>query len=98
MKRLSSTRRRLAPIPPILISSRACVMVSVPVRGRLSLHLFGCPHDRLHDVLVSRAAAQVARERPPDLVFCWVWVLVEQGLGCQHHSRRTEPALQTVLF
>src|SRR3954462_7336053 len=36
MKRLSSTRRRLAPIPPILISSRARLSVTVisgPLRG-----------------------------------------------------------------
>ena len=106
MKRLSSTRRRLAPIPPILISSSACdVTASRSPRARLSrsaglgpAHLVGGPQHGLHDVLVAGAAAQVARERPPDLVLGRVRVLVEEGLGGQHHPGRAEAALEAVLL
>src|SRR4051812_34824989 len=96
MKRLSSTRCRRAPIPPILISSSA-VTISAPIRRGPSLHLPRSEQHRLHDVLVTGAAAQVARQRPADLVLAGVGRLVEQGLGGQHHARRAEPALQAVL-
>ena len=61
-------------------------------------HLVGGPQHGLHDVLVAGAAAQVARERPPDLVLGRVGVLVEEGLGGQHHPGRAEAALEAVLL
>src|SRR5690242_21485784 len=99
MKRLSSTRLRLAPSPPIFISSSACDTVlsrlrqpfraccpwSVPARGPpgspgCGPELLRGPQDRLDDVLVAGAAAEVARQRPPHLFLGRVRVGVEQRL------------------
>src|ERR1700744_1163737 len=99
MKRSSSTRLRLEPRPPILISSRALDSPAVVVTSRLlRLELRGRPEDRLHDVLVAGAAAQVAGDRPPHVFLGRVGVAVEQLLGRHHHARRAEPALQPVLL
>src|SRR6056300_1722495 len=95
MNRLSSTRRRLAPIPPILISS---IVISLPRSTGRGPHLVGCPHDGLDDVLISRAAAQVARERPADLVLGRIGVFLEQCLRRHHHPRGAVAALETVLL
>src|SRR6478609_787499 len=89
MNRLSSTRLRLEPRPPILISSSA-------VTASLSSPLGSGPQHGLHDVLVPGAAAQVAGERPPHLVLARARVVVEEGLGREHHPWRAEPALQAV--
>src|SRR5882757_7690245 len=93
MKRLSSTRLRLAPSPPILISSSACVTASA-----LRPEFVGGPQHRLHDVLVAGAPAQVAGQRPADVFLARVGVLVQQGLGGHHHPGGAEPALQAVLL
>src|ERR1700742_3048087 len=90
MKRSSSTRLRLAPSPPILISSSADIS-GLPELG-------GCPEDGFDDVLVAGAAAQVAGQRPAHVLLGRVGVLVEERLGGQHHARRAEAALQTVLL
>src|SRR5262249_40934538 len=95
MNRSSSTRWRREPIPPILISSSAWVTTSAPILG--VAHLPRRPQDRLDDVLVAGAAAQVARQPPADVVLRGVGTLVEQGLGGEHHARRAESALQAVL-
>ena len=60
--------------------------------------LVGGPQHRLDDVLVAGAAAQVAGQRPADVLLGGVGVLVEQGLGGHHHARGAEPALQAVLL
>src|SRR6478752_3458763 len=94
MKRLSSTRLRLAPRPPILISSSADIS-RLPGFGSE----FGRrPQHRFDDVLVAGAAAQVAGQRPAHVLLGRVGVLVEERLGGQHHARRAEAALQTVLL
>src|SRR5664279_4361073 len=101
MKRLSSTRLRLAPSPPILISSSACVMSSAPVpwsAAGLSPELLGSPQHRFHDVLVARASAEVARQGPAHLVLGRVRVLLEQCSGCEHHAGGAETALQPVFL
>src|SRR5487761_460390 len=98
MKRSSSTRLRLEPRPPILISSSARDSVVLVVTSRLRSQLLGRPQHRLHDVLVAGAAAQVAGQRPPHVFLGRVRVAVEQGLGGQHHARRAEPALEPVLL
>src|ERR1700742_1420595 len=99
MKRSSSTRLRLEPRPPILISSRARdSVVLVVTSGLLALELRGRPEHRLHDVLVAGAAAQVAGYRPPHVFLGGIRVAVEQVLGRHHHARRAEPALQAVLL
>src|ERR1700761_7422764 len=105
MNRSSSTRRRLAPSPPILISSSArlapawSVSSAVVVTSRLlGLELVRRPQHRLHDVLVAGAAAQVARDRPADVFLGGVGVPAEQVLGRHHHAGGAEPALQAVLL
>ena len=50
------------------------------------------------DVLVARAAADLAGDRDPDLVVGRVRVRVEQRAGGEHHARRAEAALQAVLL
>src|SRR5262245_60112986 len=90
MNRLSSTRFRLAPSPPILISSRACV-TSRPLK------LLGRPEHRLDDVLVPGAPAEVAGQGPADLLLGGVRIPLEQGFRGEHHARRAEAALQAVL-
>src|SRR5215472_2255547 len=97
MKRLSSTRLRLAPSPPILISSSACDTFRL-LAARLGSELGRRPQHRLDDVLVAGAAAQVAGQRPAHVFLGGVGVLVEQRLGGHHHARGAEPALQAVLL
>src|SRR6516225_332268 len=98
MKRLSSTRLRLAPSPPILISSSACDTSCLPGLGPADPELRGRPEHRLDDVLIAGAPAQVAGQCPPHVLLGGVGVAVEQGLGGHHHARRAEPALQSVLL
>src|SRR5215471_4923439 len=117
MKRLSSTRLRLAPSPPILISSSAvtsrllCWLATRPgwwwlatrlgrgfLATRLGPELGRGPQHRLHDVLVTGAAAEVAGQRPAHFFLGRVGIGVEQGLGGQHHARGAEPALQPVFL
>src|SRR5207248_1303559 len=71
------------------------------MRWRRGLRL--CPRpggvlDRLDDVHVAGAAANVARDRPTDLFLARVGVALEQRRAHQHHARRAEAALQAVLF
>src|SRR5262245_33994227 len=113
MKRLSSTRLRLAPSPPIFISSSACdtaLSRSVLARGPPFAargppgsagggpKLFRGPQDGLDDVLVAGAAAEVARQRPAHLFLGRIRVGVQQCLGGHHHPGGAEPALQAVLL
>src|SRR5580700_42326 len=99
MKRSSSTRLRLEPSPPILISSSALDSPAVVVNScPLRLELRGRPQHRLHDVLVASAATQVARYRPPHVFLGRVGVPVKQLLGRQHHAGGAEPALEPVLL
>src|SRR5690242_2758152 len=97
MKRLSSTRLRLAPSPPIFISSSACDTFRL-LAARLGSELGRRPQHRFDDVLVTGAAAEVAGQRPAHVLLGWVGVLVEQRLGGQYHARGAEPALQPVLL
>src|SRR5205823_5269934 len=54
--------------------------------------------DRLHDVLVTRATAEVAFERVPDLLVGRMRVALEQRHARQDHARRAVAALQTVFL
>src|SRR3954454_18856517 len=54
--------------------------------------------DREHDVVVARAAADVALDRVPDLVVRRVVVPRKQVCGRHDHPRGAEPALQAVLL
>src|ERR1039457_6803811 len=106
MKRLSSTRLRIAPRPPIVISSSDCdtsylfTRIAWPPcqRSGLGTELLRGPQHRLHDVLVARAAAEVAGKRPAHVFLGRVGVLVEERLGGHHHPRCAEPALEPVLL
>src|SRR6185437_3746394 len=104
MKRLSSTRLRLAPSPPILTSSSAvtsrllCWLGLCWLARRLAPELGRGPQHRLHDVLVAGASAEVAGQRPAHVFLGRVGIGVEQGLGGQHHARGAEPALQPVFL
>src|SRR6185437_9179280 len=60
-------------------------------------HLLRRRLDGADDALVARAAAQVARERDPDLVLAGIGVAVEQGLRRDQHAGRAEPALHAAL-
>src|SRR3954454_4821014 len=56
------------------------------------------PLDGLDDVHVAGAAADLAGDRPADLLFRRVRVLREERARRQHHPGRAEPALEAVLL
>src|SRR6478736_10068108 len=110
MNRGSSLRLTEWPMPPIsgLVRGTASVVISsLPSSGRDRLRAglgLGCRRhlgrrllDRLDDVHVPRAAAQVAADPPADLLLGRVGVLTEQPGRLHDHSRRAEAALQAVL-
>src|SRR5436305_5592683 len=98
MKRSSSTRLTRAPSPPTDCSSTAISSSSGADSGFGGRHLPGRPLHGVDDVLVAGAAAEVSRDRPADVQLAGVRVLLEQGCSRQHHARRAEAALQTVLL
>src|SRR5688572_16699182 len=65
--------------------------------SRRCARLGGGP-DRFHDEVIAGAPAQVPRDRLPDLGVGGPGVFLEQRLGYEHHARRAEPALQTVVI
>src|SRR6266571_5852533 len=82
----------------------ACPLFSRPTRrsrGRLRPppeRSSGHRLDRVDDVLVARAAADVALERVPTLVFARLRVLLEQAHGGEHHATRAVAALERVVL
>src|SRR5207249_2196466 len=58
----------------------------------------GGPLDRLHDVVVAGAAAEVALELVADLLFRRLRIALEQLVGGHDHTRRAEAALEPVLL
>src|SRR5713101_3640576 len=89
MKRGSSRRLMLAP------SSLAVAMIALSLLRR---HLLGGVRNGLDDIVVARAAAEIAVELVPDLFFRRLGVALEE-LGRGHdHARRAEAALQPVLL
>src|SRR3989442_4423089 len=91
MKRASSLRLTLAPMPPISTDIWGLPFRSLALLARRVL-------DRLDDVHVARAAAEVARDRLPDLELARVRVRRDERRRRHHHSRRAEAALDTVLL
>src|SRR3954466_8566287 len=95
-KRASSLRRPDSPmcgglakavsLAPMAFSSRRAGQGGLPL-----LH-------GLHDVLVARAAAQVAFELFADLRFGGVGMALAQVQRAHHHARGAETALQAVAF
>src|SRR5215468_9260508 len=53
--------------------------------------------DRLDDVHVARAPAEVARDAPADLVLAGLRVLLEEGVAGHEHARGAVAALEPVL-
>src|SRR5262249_13237677 len=53
--------------------------------------------DRVDDVHVARAPAEVARDAPADLVLAGLRVLLEESVAGHEHARRAVSALETVL-
>src|SRR5512139_1574657 len=104
MKRASSLRRSDAPMPCSLssrsfrsavwtmrFSGGACGLA----RGRELLR--GGLHG-LDDVLVTRAAAQVAGDALADVLLARVRVFLQQAVGARDHAGRAVAALQAVLL
>src|SRR5579884_22793 len=79
-------------------SSRVGLMASPPHLLGLAPQAACGPLDGPHDVLVPGAPADVAGDRPADLVLRGIGGLVQEGLGHQHHPGGAKPALQSVLF
>src|SRR6516164_540016 len=92
MKRLSSRRRRLWPIGP---DSFMLPMLVAPSRRRRRLARLA-ELDRLDDVVVAGAAADVAVEALADFLLGRLRVVGEQLHRRHHHPRRAEAALQAV--
>ena len=91
ISRWSSLRRRSRPIS---------LAASAALLGGGHRHLGGRGRRRvlhgLHDVVVARAAAQVALEPEPDLLLGGMRVLLEQVDALHDHPGRAEAALQPV--
>src|SRR5215213_7782552 len=60
--------------------------------------VLGSPLDRLHDVDVARAAADVPLESVLDLVLGRVWVAVQERDSADDHARGAEATLKAVLL
>src|SRR6195952_2827967 len=97
MKRRSSRRRMLCPIGLLATSTSFMLPMAAPSdRGRGLARL--AELDRLDDVVIARAAADVAVERFADLFLVGLRVVGEQLHRRHHHARRAEAALQAVAF
>src|SRR5438093_1957769 len=88
MKRGSSRRLMLEPIS-------FAVAMALPLSRR---HLLGSPLDSLDDVVVARAAAEVAFQPVADLGLRRPRGALEELGGRHDHARRAEAALQAVLL
>src|SRR5690349_19324227 len=82
VKRAGSSRR--------LIRSPRTPLISHPP--------FGGALDRLDDVVVPRAAAEVPLERVADLVLAWVRIGFQERRPGHHHPRRAVAALEPVFL
>src|SRR5437899_11922715 len=91
MKRASSLRLTLCPMPPISVAT-----LGLPFGGLA--HLARRVVDGLHDVHVTRAAAQVPGDRLADLQLARRGVRGKEPDRGHHHSRRAEPGLKAVLL
>src|SRR5438128_12603199 len=106
MKRASSFRRTLWPIPRISAwaswASVAMLVGSLPAsgcrRGRRGGSRLRGGLDRFDDVHVARAATDVPRDRPADVVVRRVGVALEQRGADEHHPGSAVAALEPVLL
>src|SRR6266536_1783420 len=104
IRRSSSLRLTLWPRPRI---SSASVAICLPPSARdgggfgfdgVRSHGPARGLDGLHDVHVARAPANVAGDRPSDVVVRRLVVAFEQRRPDQHHPGGAEPALEAVLL
>src|SRR4029077_8195572 len=98
MKRGSSTRLMLAPSMSGATSVVISYLLGLCADGRAGPHGLGGVADCGDDVLVPRAAAEVALDRMSDLIVRRVGVVLKQVDRGHDHARRAEPALQPVLL
>src|SRR6056297_1165994 len=88
-------------LPEIFRGSAAGAGAAPPlirlIRRDLAHILTGCCEDRLDDIVIARATAQVPFEVVAYLGLCWRRVVLEQRRRRHHHARRAEPALQPVM-
>src|SRR5687767_285172 len=84
MKRRSSLRLTEAPMPLL-------AMASAP-------HVRGGRLDRLDDIVIAGAAAQIAIEPLPDLPLRGIRLALEQVDRAHDHARRAEAALQRMVL
>src|SRR5262245_16948949 len=99
MKRGSSFRLSECPMPPTSADVRgacsgAIVRLLTSRRGQLG----GRVLDRLDDVDVARATAQVPGDRVADLVLARARVLLEVRVAGHEHAGRAVAALEAVLL
>src|SRR6185436_17266087 len=94
----SSLRRTAAPIPVALMASppSGCCAISVAASNRAALrHRLRAGGNRLHDIVVSGAAADVAFELFPDRLVVEIVTLAVHQIDRGHdHAGRAEAALQ----
>src|SRR6185312_8748290 len=108
MKRKSSRRRTDAPIP---VPDTGCEAIGLPPRAELRrklrglrrvLHVFHglrASRNRLHDVVVAGATAQVAVELVANRLLVQIMALPPHHIdGGHHHAGGAEAALQTVIL
>src|SRR3990172_6237628 len=97
MKRGSSTRLTGAPRTSVVTSLLLCRGNRRGGRGALA-HDPGGLADREDDVVVARAAADVAFDRVADLRLARICIVGDEVGSGHDHPRRAEPALQPVLL
>src|SRR5688572_28196672 len=94
MKRLSSLRATRAPIPSTPIPSSLFRR-----HARAGAHLAGRGEDRLHDVVVAGAAAEIAFQLVTNgLLVEPAAVAADHVDGRHDHARRAEAALQAMML
>src|SRR5207249_263837 len=86
--------RRLIDFP----NKRSAATVAMTSTSLLRGHVLGRPLDRLHDVVVTRAPAQVALELVADQLLGRLGVALEHLVDGHDHARRAETALEPVLL
>src|SRR5215471_1921463 len=96
MKRGSSLRFIEWPMPQTFSLVRGVELMTL-VLSRLA-RLGGRVLDRLDDVDVAGAAAEVSGDRPADLVLVGVLVALDERARSHHHARGAEAALEAVLL
>src|ERR1700745_3508894 len=91
MNRRSSLRLMGWPMPPTSGDVRQLMFFSLP-------HLGGRELDRFHDVLITGATAEIARDAPANFFLARRWIFFEEDIRRHEHARRAVAALKTVLL